>query len=151
MRSHNASIGPRSRRQRVRLLLIEYPSDAASPTINISSNQSSDSRLPNCCVGWDTNIQWDQTTRAIGRHSITTGRVEPHLVKTECSPASPKGQHRYLFRGVTDNRRTGASGPKEPMMPCWAHQRQLSYQPKQREGLHTIPPFHPRQTGTPFD
>ena len=91
-------------------MLVECPSNAASPTINIRRDQSSHARPPDCCAGWDTNIRWDQTTRANGRHSITTGRVEPRLVKTDCSHASPKGQHRYLFRGVTDNLRTGASG-----------------------------------------
>ena len=42
--------------------------------------------------------------KATGRHMITTARVEPRQVKTELTPASPKGQHCYLFHGVTDNR-----------------------------------------------
>ena len=66
-------------------------------------------------------------------HSITTVVVEPRLEKTERSPAS----HCRASTGtcseelpIFDERRIGT---KEPKMPCWAHQKQLSYQLKQEK------------------
>ena len=68
--------------------------------------------------------------KATGTHSITTVIVEPCLVKTVHSPTS----HLRASTGtcskelpIIDERRMGT---EEPKMPCWAHQRQLSYQPK---------------------
>ena len=67
-------------------------------------------------------------------HTISTIIVEPRLAKTEFSPASnlKAGTSTYSKElPIIDERRIGT---KEPKMPCWVHQRQLSYQPKQEGG-----------------